>query len=611
MHADIFIENYQQELALLHDLMAEFARDHPKVAARLRINNKGVADDEQMGRLIESSALLGAKAHFHLSDEFSEISDNFLAHLHPHAIAPIPAMSIVQFVMDQQKPGHNQVIPPDSVLLTEPIQEQPCFFKTRYAVSLLPLKIVTAALMDKPVQAPVVPGVEKSNSVLRLSLSCLHPEMLLAEINIKSWRFFIQAADNLAYALYELLFNECLEVVLANSDCDANPIMLGKQALKKVGFDPVEGMLPYGKLTPLGYRLLTEFFACPDKFLFFDIANGQAAFAEKFNQAGMKLEIYLYLKKSVPILLKGISADNFLLNCTPIVNLFAKKCTRFSINDAQTIYPLQPSDRSAIDKMEIYNIQQVMALSDQEKPRSVKPFHALKYHSNSYYYHVERKPAWYFGDYPAVGSEVALSLTDFENKSVNEKAWKMSVEVLCTNRNLPVDFNLKNHCQILKPEKKLEVVKQIKSVIPFTQTYHPFLHKKYKWQYVAHLSINFLWSLSLGDGTQFLHSLLALYAFGSEKYQSLQAGILQVQCKNTYCVKKRDVTSSPIWHGIAITVTIDESRFANKWFYLLFCLLNQFFPTFVSINFFTQLIIKNKEGLLYEFAPCQGEKQTI
>ena len=47
--------------------------------------------------------------------------------------------------------------------------------------------------------------------------------------------------------------------------------MLGRDCLRPVGFGADEGMLPYPDRSFVGYRLLQEYFALPEKFLFFDL----------------------------------------------------------------------------------------------------------------------------------------------------------------------------------------------------------------------------------------------------------------------------------------------------------------------------------------------------
>ena len=93
-----------------------------------------------------------------------------------------------------------------------------------------------------------------------------------------SWtalRFFLKGQPQHVYRLYELMFNDTLGVaVVGGGQATAAPIVLGRRsALRPVGFERDEGMLPYPARSFLGYRLLTEFFAFPQKFLFFDLAG--------------------------------------------------------------------------------------------------------------------------------------------------------------------------------------------------------------------------------------------------------------------------------------------------------------------------------------------------
>jgi type VI secretion system protein ImpG len=50
-----------------------------------------------------------------------------------------------------------------------------------------------------------------------------------------------------------------------------DPVIAARENIKQVGFAEDEGMLPYTKRSFSGYRLLTEYFTFPYKFLFFDV----------------------------------------------------------------------------------------------------------------------------------------------------------------------------------------------------------------------------------------------------------------------------------------------------------------------------------------------------
>ena len=70
-----------------------------------------------------------------------------------------------------------------------------------------------------------------------------------------------------------MLLNDCNRTYMAMSEQDTQPIDLGINAIKPVGFSADEGMLPYPDSSFIGYRLLTEYFAFPVKFMFVDIVG--------------------------------------------------------------------------------------------------------------------------------------------------------------------------------------------------------------------------------------------------------------------------------------------------------------------------------------------------
>src|SRR5439155_1678832 len=84
-------------LSLLRQMGAEFAAKYPKLASRLLLESDA-SEDPHVERLIQAFAFLAARVHHKLDDEFPEITEALLNVLYPHYLAPIPSMSIVQFV---------------------------------------------------------------------------------------------------------------------------------------------------------------------------------------------------------------------------------------------------------------------------------------------------------------------------------------------------------------------------------------------------------------------------------------------------------------------------------------------------------------------------------
>ena len=80
--------------------------------------------------MIQAFAFLAARIHHKLDDEFPEITDALLGVLYPHYLAPMPSMSIVQFVLDpdQGKLTSGHRIERGSTLNSQPVSGAPCRF---------------------------------------------------------------------------------------------------------------------------------------------------------------------------------------------------------------------------------------------------------------------------------------------------------------------------------------------------------------------------------------------------------------------------------------------------------------------------------------------------
>ena len=99
---DDLLTYYERELTFLRQIGAEFAVKYPKIASRLLLE-ADKCEDPHVERLIQAFAFLAGRIHHKIDDEFPEITDALLGVLYPHYLAPLPSMSIVQFVLDPEQ----------------------------------------------------------------------------------------------------------------------------------------------------------------------------------------------------------------------------------------------------------------------------------------------------------------------------------------------------------------------------------------------------------------------------------------------------------------------------------------------------------------------------
>src|SRR5215471_9440061 len=100
--ADELLTYYEQELNFLRQMSAEFAKTYPKIASRLLLGEDR-GEDPHVERLVQAFAFLAARIHGKIDDEFPEITEALLNVLYPHYLAPLPSMSLVQFVLDPDR----------------------------------------------------------------------------------------------------------------------------------------------------------------------------------------------------------------------------------------------------------------------------------------------------------------------------------------------------------------------------------------------------------------------------------------------------------------------------------------------------------------------------
>jgi type VI secretion system protein ImpG len=602
---DDLLTYYERELSFMRQMGAEFAAKYPKIASRL-VLEADKSEDPHVERLIQSFAYLAARIHHKIDDEFPEITDALLGVLYPHYLAPVPSMSIVQFVLDpdQGKLTSGHRIEAGATLYSQPVNDAPCRFRTCYPVTLWPIEVISARF-DEPDGVSRHPGTV---AVIRLQLRC-QGGVTFAGLDLERLRFFLQGESQLMYGLYELLFNNTCQVQLRSTEKtnEQKPIMLSPSCLRTVGFSPDEGMLPYTPRSFVGYRLLQEYFAFPEKFLFFDVCELDRAARSGFG-AGMELVIGL---NRVPRLEQAITAGTFRLGCTPIVNLFEQITEPIRLNQAQTEYRVIPDVRRQT-AMEVHTIDAVISsASHQQEPLPVLPFysfkHAAEHERSQAFWHATRRPSQKKGD---EGTEVYLSLVDFNFQPTLPAADTLTIHATCTNRDLPSRLPFGGERGDFELDRAAPL-SRIRCLRKPTETARPPLRRGAQWRLISHLSLNYL-SICEG-GREALQEILKLY-------DSADSAVIRQQIAGITEVSSRRVVGRPgsmPWNGFCrgteVTIQFDEEKYVGSGVFLFASVLEKFLGLYASLNSFVQLIAtsQQREEPLKRWPPRAGEQVLL
>ncbi len=578
---DRILDYYERELTFIREMGAEFAKKYPKIAGRLMLEGDK-CEDPHTERLIEAFALISGRIHKKIDDDFPEITEALLSIIYPHYITPIPSMSVVQFdPIVQNIPPAGYRIAKETPLFSNPVGGAPCQFRTCYPVVLWPVEVAAAEIRE-PLQ--VVP---EARQVIALRLKILN-DLRLAQLEWRKLRFYLNAPAHQVHHLYELLFNHVcrIECEIPGSRGRKENLPLAPASIAPVGFDREESMMPFSKRSFPGYRLLFEYFAFPEKFLFFDLLG-----LDKL--AGLKaadtLDLMIYLNRPAKSGLV-VNAETFCLNATPAANLFSRIAEPIRIEHQKPEYLVVPDIRRQ-EATEVFSIDRVAAASAAAPGKSFdfKPFYSLRHHldeddrrGRQAFWHLRRRPS---GRQDDQGSEVYLAFTDLNFNPADPGVEVATLHVTCTNRDLPSrlpfgdaggDFSL----EMAAP------VSRIRCLLKPTPTLRPPLEAALQWRLISHLSLNHL-SIVKG-GQEALREILGLYDFEDSPTNRQQIdGIASVASRH---VTKR--IGYAFGRGVEVTVTFDESKYVGSGLYLFASILERFLGQYVSINSFSQLIAR-------------------
>jgi type VI secretion system protein ImpG len=598
--ADELLPYYNQELVYLTRLGAEFAEQHPVAAGRLRMSADTV-EDPHVSRLLQGVAFLNARIRRKLDDEFPELTDALLGQLYPHYLAPIPPMAIFAFAVERDL-TEARVLKAGTEIETEAVGGESCRFRTTQDMTTWPVEIESAALTGRPLRGPVSP--RGCVSVLRLSLRCLAPETTFAQLAPDSLRFFLRGSLTDALLLYELIYNNTSVVAIADSSGDPRPLLLGQESIRPVGFDASEGLLPYRATSPLGYRLLTEYFAFPQKFLFFEVAG----LAPKLRDcASRKCDIYLYLTRAADELEGGISADSFALGCAPVVNLFRQRAEPIPLNHTSVDYQVVPDSRRH-GALEIFSVDRVTVTTATGDVRPYAPFFGLTHSgadlSTAGFWHASRRAAR--GRDP--GSEIFLSFVDLNGEPSAPSEAIASIETTCSNRDLAGKLPFGAGRPQLRITKAVPGIAGVTAMTAPTPTLRPSNRKDNAWRLVSHLTLNHLSLVDDQSGAETLREMLRLYDFrDAPETQAMIDCVRSVKARRG-TARAPDSAMGALCRGLDITIEF-EQRGPSASIFLLAAVLERFVAHYASINAFTRLTatVHGRAGGLRTWLPRAGD----
>lgn len=607
---EALLSYYNRELAYLRKLGAEFGEKHPKIAGRLRLDRDTI-EDPHVSRLIESFAFLTARIRHKLDDTFPELTEALMGVLYPDYHAPIPSLSIAQIRLIPER-TETRTIAAGEQFYTRSANLGNCVYRSCFDTVVYPVTVEKATFTGQPFRAPSLPAMRAAatvQAVLRIDLCC-EPGATFAELAPAQLRFYLNGQPQLTFRLYEYLLSRATAVAIARSPLDTDAVFLSPACLKPRGFSDGDAALPGQGRSAVAHRLLTEYFAFPEKFLFVELQNVEQAWAG-FDE---KASVYIYFDQSHVELVQGISSSTMALGCTPIVNLFQQRLEPLYARDLGYENRLRV-DASHSRCADIHSVVDLYAEDSSGNRIGLQPFYG-SHRSNTtqggkpLYWHLRRETSHWFNGRVSQGVDAYVSFVDrnFQITDPN-KDWVIGGQVLCTNRDLP------DQLPFGPTEPKMQFFSggaglRIRCLTAPTSTTLPALRDATRWQLVTQLSLQ---HFSGADGLQTLKEVLRLYDFKQlAESRAVIDGIVSLECGLTTARIARSGRAA-ICQGTRIDIELDEHFYSGSGLYLFSAILSEFFAHHCTINTFVQLSVKVKQrpGSEILWPPRSGTQTLI
>lgn len=619
------LRHYNQELGHLREMGAEFARQFPKIAGRLGMEGIEVSDP-YVERLLEGFALLAARVQLKLDAEFPRFTQRLLEIIYPQFLAPTPSMLVAQLRVDINDPNlaSGVTVPRGTAMqsLLGKGDETACEFRTGHAVDLLPIEIASLNYFTFAPDLPLagLPVAQRVKGGLRLGLR-IGSGLRFDQIDLRNLPIYLSGNEEVAYKLYELSLGSCVGMLVLPPQRPAPWFeLIAPDQVRALGFDDDEALLPTTLRGFQGYRLLHEYSAFPQRFLFIDLL-GLAGPMRRCS--GDEIEIVLLFARGDAALESVVDSGNASLFCTPAINLIPKRADRVHLSGGGYEHHVVV-DRTRPMDFEVYDVVSVVGYgSGSDGAREFLPFYSAYHHEgpeHTAYYALQRETRLLSAAQKRngarstyIGTEVFISLVDAEEAPYNAALSQLSISALVTNRDLPLHMPL----GAARTDFTLDAsapVSAVRAIRGPSRPYSAMREGNVAWRFVNHLSLNHLSLINENprSGAAALREILELYALTGDLAMSRQ--IEGLRSVSVQPLVRRFPLPGPVTfaRGLEISLEVDELAFQGASAFLFGAVMEQFLARHVSINSFTETVLRSgSRGEIMRWVPRCGRRPIV
>ena len=526
---------YNDELIFFSQMARLYAEKYPKTAGRL-FNGGDANEDPHIDRMIQSFALLTARVSKRLDSDYSQFTESMLESAYPHYLRPIPSYSVVQFGRSDKPVGCDaaRTFARGTILQSEPVQGVPCQFRTVYDVLLAPI-VVAKAAFSPFIKAPHFMQLPRGASgAIAIGIDSIDDTFKFSDGKLGKLRLFVDGEPSLCAALIDALFIRGAAAYVQAQDDDAW-LPLNRIPLRLAGMEEADAMIPFTARSHPAFRLLTEYFAYPEKFSFIDIDLTELA--AMLPPGCRRFTLHLALAGSPNDafngqLLASLSPKNLLLGCTPVINLFERSGVPVRLTHTTADYSLR-ADSTHPSAYEIHTVNAVRLVREREDGNNgvteFSPLYGVRHGAHAAgtkaNYWLTRRDETLAA--LSAGHETRIALVDAEFDVSSCANLTLSTELTCTNRDLPSSLRYGHPAGDLSADC-------VPPELPVRMLRKPTPSHRFDagigshWRLIAHLSLNYS-SLTHAGVPDFQKMLLLYDVSRSATIQRQIAGIVGLE----------------------------------------------------------------------------------
>jgi type VI secretion system protein ImpG len=576
---------YRDELAYLRDMGALFAKANPRLTAFLGKE----ASDPDVERLLEGFAFLVGRLRQRLDAEMPELVLSLLQLVWPHYLRPVAPITTVRFGFAEGANGLSIPVPRNTEVQTRAIDGESVGFRTSYDLTVLPFVVSHAELASRQSSARL------TLTFKRQSGTGLQP---LAEAPLTL--FFNSPRDpGLARLLYLFFMEKVRRVQFTPAGGPAEDVAL---KIEPLGFAADETTLPYPEGAFPGFRIMQEYFACPEKFMYARLSGLERFAATAADSFTLAFDLSQRFNDA-----SRVNPDNFLLNATPAINLFSTEGQALMVSHDRSEYPVRAV--GGREKRSVHAIESVIGWVQGSGRRvDYEPFESFQHDlarrgDTTLYYRTHVRPSVY-----GSGVDHYLSFVTRLNAIGLPETEIVSLRVLCSNGALAAKHGIGS---VNQPTATTPSKLEFANVTPILSELPPPLDDGLLWTLVANLARNFA---SLID-VDALRTVVGAYDFRafSDK-QAAQSRDLLLQSFRKFERQGIDLIhrGRPV-RAHELVLSVSENQIGGEGeMYLFGTILDRFLKSYASINSLHRFSIVGVDAnSSYRWAPKWGEAAAL